>query len=97
MNIECKNVTLGYENRIVAKNVNFSINQGDYLCIVGENGTGKSTLIKTLLGLISPLQGKISINAEKRYRISSTANPGTKGLSGKCVGGCVVRSAKHKA
>ena len=36
MNIECKNVTLGYENRIVAKNVNFSINQGDYLCIVGE-------------------------------------------------------------
>ena len=52
MNIECKNVTLGYENRIVAKNVNFSINQGDYLCIVGENGTGKSTLIKTLLGLI---------------------------------------------
>ena len=65
MNIECKNVTLGYENRIVAKNVNFSINQGDYLCIVGENGTGKSTLIKTLLGLISPLQGKISINAEK--------------------------------
>ena len=45
MNIECKNVTLGYENRIVAKNVNFSINQGDYLCIVGENGTGKSTLI----------------------------------------------------
>ena len=54
MNIECKNVTLGYEHRIVAKNVNFSINQGDYLCIVGENGTGKSTLIQTLYGLISP-------------------------------------------
>lgn len=69
MNIECKNVTLGYENRIVAKNVNFSINQGDYLCIVGENGTGKSTLIKTLLGLISPLQGKISINAEKAKKV----------------------------
>ena len=51
MNIECKNVTLGYENRIVAKNVNFSINQGDYLCIVGENGTGKSTLLKGILGL----------------------------------------------
>ena len=69
MNIECKNVTLGYENRIVAKNVNFSINQGDYLCIVGENGTGKSTLIKTLLGLISPLQGKIVLTQKKEKKV----------------------------
>lgn len=61
MNIECKNVTLGYENRIVAKNVNFSINQGDYLCIVGENGTGKSSLVKAMLGLGSHMlwQGRI--------------------------------------
>ena len=57
--IECKDLVIGYENKIVRRNINFSINEGDYLCIVGENGEGKSTLIKTILGLVSPLSGKI--------------------------------------
>lgn len=64
MIFECKDVTLGYENKIVAKNLNFKINQGDYLCVVGENGTGKSTLIKTLLGLIKPLSGEVIANVQ---------------------------------
>ncbi len=64
MIFECKDVTLGYENKVVAKNLNFKINQGDYLCVVGENGTGKSTLIKTLLGLIKPLNGEVIANVQ---------------------------------
>ena len=59
MIFECENLTLGYENRIVARDLSFSLDRGEYLCIVGENGTGKSTLIKTLLGLIKPLDGKV--------------------------------------
>ena len=49
--IECKHVSLGYENRIVADDVSFQVNRGDLLCIVGENGSGKSTLMKAILGL----------------------------------------------
>ena len=64
MIFECKGVTLGYENKVVAKNLNFKIDQGDYLCVVGENGTGKSTLIKTLLGLIKPLNGEVVANVQ---------------------------------
>ena len=64
MIFECKDVTLGYENKVVAKNLNFKIDQGDYLCVVGENGTGKSTLIKTLLGLIKPLNGEVIANVQ---------------------------------
>ena len=64
MIFECKDVTLGYENNVVAKNLNFKIDQGDYLCVVGENGTGKSTLIKTLLGLIKPLNGEVIANVQ---------------------------------
>ena len=64
MIFECKDVTLGYENKVVAKNLNFKIDQGDYLCGVGENGTGKSTLIKTLLGLIKPLNGEVIANVQ---------------------------------
>lgn len=44
--------------------MNFKIDQGDYLCVVGENGTGKSTLIKTLLGLIKPLNGEVIANVQ---------------------------------
>ncbi len=59
--IRCDNLTIGYENKVVQSNLNVSITQGDYVCIVGENGTGKSTLIKTLLGLLPPLSGKIEL------------------------------------
>lgn len=68
MIFECNNVTLGYENRIVAKNLNFRLDEGEYLCIVGENGTGKSTLVKTLLGLIKPLEGKIKADAGRSHK-----------------------------
>lgn len=54
-----KNLSVGYENRVVAENIDFVVNQGDYLCIVGENGSGKSTLMKTLLGLKTPTSGEI--------------------------------------
>ena len=41
--LTCKNLTLGYDNRAIQEDLNFSIDAGDYLCIVGENGSGKST------------------------------------------------------
>lgn len=59
MQIQCKNLILEYEQKIVAENVNFNVNKGDYLCIIGENGSGKSTLMKTILGLRSYKHGQI--------------------------------------
>ena len=64
MIFECKDVTLGYENKVVAKTLHLKLEKGDYLCVVGENGTGKSTLIKTLLGLIKPLNGEVIANVQ---------------------------------
>lgn len=75
MVFECKDVTLGYENVVVARNLNFTINKGDYLCIVGENGTGKSTLIKTMLGLVKPLDGKV-INYKSGKNVKSVKGIG---------------------
>ena len=57
--ITAKDLTLGYDAQVVARDLNFAVGKGDYLCIVGENGSGKSTLMKTLLGLKDPLGGKI--------------------------------------
>ncbi|MCI8737337.1 MAG: metal ABC transporter ATP-binding protein [Lachnospiraceae bacterium] len=57
--ITCSHLTLGYDGKTVASDLNFKVEQGDYLCIVGENGTGKSTLIKTLLGLQEKISGEM--------------------------------------
>lgn len=62
-------LTLGYENKIVLKNINFSVDEGDFIIIVGPNGSGKSTLIKGILGLINPIKGKIVLNDLKRNYI----------------------------
>ena len=57
--LTCDSVTLGYENTVLVRDLSFSVNAGDYLCIVGENGTGKSTLMRTLLHLQEPMAGVI--------------------------------------
>ena len=59
--LECHNLSAGYNSHAVITGLNLTVNAGDYLCIVGENGSGKSTLMKTLLGLIPPLEGSINI------------------------------------
>lgn len=68
--ITCRDLSLGYDGKTIVSNLNFEINKGDYLCIVGENGTGKSTLIKTLLNLQSAISGEISLgDGLKPYEI----------------------------
>ena len=57
--LTCKNLTLGYEGHAIVSDLNFKVGKGDYLCIVGENGTGKSTLIKTLLHLQDAISGEV--------------------------------------
>ena len=58
--ILCDNLTLSYDNRTVLSGLSFAVEKGDCLCIAGENGTGKSTLMKALLGLKAPTEGSIT-------------------------------------
>lgn len=57
--LDCQALSLGYDQNIVVKDLNFTLEEGDYLCVLGENGTGKSTLMKGILGLHPPLAGNI--------------------------------------
>ena len=57
--LSCRDLSFGYDGHSILENLNFEVASGDYLCIVGENGTGKSTLMKTLLGLHTPLGGEV--------------------------------------
>lgn len=62
--LECKNLCVGYSSKTVCENLNFCIEKGDYFFIVGENGTGKSTLMKTILNFIKPVSGEIIYSSE---------------------------------
>ncbi len=57
--LKCEDLVLGYDNTVLASDINIEIGTGEYHCIVGENGTGKTTLMKTILGLKEPLSGRI--------------------------------------
>ncbi|MBK9768066.1 MAG: ABC-F family ATP-binding cassette domain-containing protein [Chloracidobacterium sp.] len=57
--LTAEDLTIGYENKVLATKLNFSLHRGDALGIIGGNGTGKTTLIKTILGNIRELDGKI--------------------------------------
>jgi zinc transport system ATP-binding protein len=57
--IEVKNVRYSYGKETVIEHIDFKIEDGDYVAIIGPNGGGKSTLIKILTGLLSPSQGTV--------------------------------------
>lgn len=60
--IECKNLSIGYNDKVICKDISFTVEKGDYICIIGENGCGKSTLLKTILGLNKSVSGKIKFD-----------------------------------
>ena len=62
--IELVDATIGYPRKPVLEGVSLTIDEGDYAVIHGENGTGKSTLLKTILGIIKPLAGTVSCTAD---------------------------------
>lgn len=57
--LTCEKVTIAYEKDIIVKDISFQVQTGDYISIIGENGTGKSSMLKAILGLISPKSGNI--------------------------------------
>ncbi|MDZ4676741.1 MAG: ABC-F family ATP-binding cassette domain-containing protein [Oligoflexia bacterium] len=60
------NANLGYGDHVVLKNVNYKLQNGDHLAVVGLNGAGKSTFLKVLAQVMSPLSGKV----ETGYQVS---------------------------
>jgi iron complex transport system ATP-binding protein len=67
---EVKNISFDYDGEEIFSNISFSIGKGDVLCILGPNGTGKTTLIKCLNGLHEINSGEILVNGNKIRELS---------------------------
>ena len=57
--IELKDVRVAYDGKEVLNHVNFKVHENDFIGVIGPNGGGKTTMVKTILGLIKPVSGKV--------------------------------------
>ncbi len=69
--INLQNIYVSYQEKYALENINLQVKELDFIGIIGPNGGGKTTLLKTLLGLIKPLSGEVSI-------MNQTVNKGRK-------------------
>ncbi len=67
--LSVKNLTISYQSVNAVNNVSFDVEEGDYFCIVGSNGSGKSSLIKSIVGLV-PIKGGTITSKLKKEEIA---------------------------
>ena len=64
MMIEVSQIKKSFGDQVVLNSVSFSVNEGESVAIIGRSGTGKSVLIKHLVGLLSPDEGSVSVDGK---------------------------------
>ena len=70
MILEGRDLSIGYRDRVVGRKLDIMLLPGQVLAILGPNGGGKTTLLKTLLGLIPPLAGEVRVDGKGLGRLS---------------------------
>ena len=64
--INFKNIAFNYDQKKIFKNLNFEIKKNDVIGIIGESGTGKSTFVDILMGLLEPKDGELIVDHNKK-------------------------------
>lgn len=67
--ISLENLTIGYGNRVIVQNLDFNINRGDVFIIMGMSGCGKSTIMRSIIGLQRPIGGKVLIDGRDLWKM----------------------------
>lgn len=67
--IEGRDLIVGYGHQPIAAPGNFAIRKGEYICMIGENGAGKTTFLRTMLGLLRPISGTVAFHDIRKEEI----------------------------
>ncbi len=74
MNIlEVKDLSFSYPDKSILHRITFNVEKGDFLCIIGTNGTGKSTLLKLILNILQATEGEIRLLGQPCDKFSDYA------------------------
>ena len=65
-----QSLSIGYSHKVIAADINAQIKGGELTCLIGRNGTGKSTLMRTLAGFLKPLGGSALLDGHDVSRLS---------------------------
>ncbi len=68
--IELRDVHFAYDEQQILKGVNLRVYEGDRIALLGRNGTGKSTLVKHMIGLLRPQRGSVLLNGQPLDKLS---------------------------
>ena len=68
--INVSDLSKSFNNNIVLKNINFQLLEGESLAIIGASGSGKSVLLKNIIGILQPDKGSIVINDTEMVNLS---------------------------
>ncbi|MGB0416625.1 MAG: ABC transporter ATP-binding protein [Coraliomargarita sp.] len=63
-------LSIGYENHVLAKQLEIQLKAGEFVCLLGPNGAGKSTLMRTMAGMQPPLGGRITLQGQSYQDIA---------------------------
>ena len=64
MKLKVRDIACGYEDKKILEHISFEVNTGEVCCLLGPNGVGKTTLFRTILKLLKPIEGEISIDGQ---------------------------------
>ena len=68
--LEVRGLKCGYEKKEIVHGIDFDVREGEFVCVLGPNGCGKSTTLKTVLGLLAPFAGTIEMNGISTVHMS---------------------------
>lgn len=94
--IRCCSLSVGYDGNPVLEDLSFTVEEGSTLALVGRSGCGKTTLLKTLAGILVPLEGEATV---LETQLPQSPPPGTVGYIPQGLGlvmhGTVLRNVLH--
>lgn len=70
--LEIRNLAVGFTDRIVQRDLSFNVREGSIFAMIGGSGCGKSTVVKTLIGLLRPLGGTVRVDGEDYWAAGET-------------------------